>query len=81
VAPGREEKVSRIRLEASIAGSEVAATRDEAAVDARLRTTTRGSTGVDVSITLEDPADMEHVRAAIDEHFGGADEVDVLRIR
>jgi hypothetical protein len=117
VPQGREEKVSRIRLE--VATSEAAALRAESRqarrhaaelrrernvlvetaarivadflaqrgvavaepVSARLRTTEHGSTGVDVSVTLEDPADIDAVRAVIDDHFGGDDGVDVLRIR
>jgi hypothetical protein len=48
-------------------------------VSARLHTTPSGSTGVDVTVRVEDPGETDAVRAAIDEHFGTAG-VDVVRV-
>jgi hypothetical protein len=48
-------------------------------VSARLHTTPEGSTGVDVTVRVEDPRDTAAVQAAIAEHFGEAG-VDVLRV-
>jgi hypothetical protein len=48
-------------------------------VSARLHTTPQGSTGVDVTVRVEDPGQTAAVQAAIDAHFGEAG-VDVVRV-
>jgi hypothetical protein len=39
-----------------------------------------GSTGVDVTVKLEDPGEADAAAAAIDEHFGGRSGVDVVNV-
>jgi hypothetical protein len=52
-----------------------------APVDARFQTTEHGSSGVDVTIALEDPSKAAAARAAIHEHFRCGSGVDAVTVR
>jgi hypothetical protein len=52
-----------------------------APVNARFHTTEQGSSGVDVTIALEDPSKAAAARAAIYEHFRVAGGVDAVTVR
>jgi hypothetical protein len=49
-------------------------------VAARFRTAWHGSTGIEVTVKLDDPGRAEATRAALAERFGGRSEVDVLNV-
>jgi hypothetical protein len=51
-----------------------------APVRARFRTSPHGSTGVELTVELDDPSRVKTVIAAIAEHFGGEAAVDVIRV-
>lgn len=52
-----------------------------APVSARFHTSTEGSSGVDVTIALEDPSKAAAARAAIYEHFSFGGGVDAVTVR
>jgi hypothetical protein len=52
-----------------------------APVNARFHTTEQGSSGVDVTIALEDPSKAAAARAAIYEHFRVTGGVDAVTVR
>jgi hypothetical protein len=52
-----------------------------APVDARFQTSEHGSSGVDVTIALQDPSEAPAARAAIREHFRVGAGVDAVTVR
>ena len=49
-------------------------------VVARFETAAHGSTGVDVTVRLQDPSELTAATATISDHFGGDAGVDVIHI-
>jgi hypothetical protein len=64
-----------------VAGALLARGLDVAAVAARFRMADSGTTGVEVIVELEDPANADRAAAAIAERFNGCGPADAITVR